>query len=189
VTSVRGGCSCTRSNAATAAVIRAAGTGIADAVHTVLGDARSTPTARTPNGRWREIIEASSSELPPEIANETFLSAEYALVVLPNRVKNESDYRRVRRPNRGVALDRGKRDRVWALIAAYRAQCRIDGTLDFAEAAAVAAAHLATTGGQADHVLVDEGQDLSPTHWQMLRALVTEDEDDLFIAEDSHQRV
>ncbi|GIE95803.1 UvrD-helicase domain-containing protein [Paractinoplanes rishiriensis] len=176
-------------DALAAAVIRTAGTAITDAVQTVLGDARSSPTARTPNGRWREVIEASSSELPPEIANETFLSAEYALVVLPSRVKNEAEYRRVRRSNRGVALDRAKRDRVWALIAAYRAQCRIDGTLDFAEAAAVAAAHLAATGGQADHVLVDEGQDLSPTHWQVLRALVADGEDDLFIAEDSHQRI
>ncbi|MEV4620516.1 UvrD-helicase domain-containing protein [Asanoa sp. NPDC049573] len=176
-------------DALAATVIRTAGTAIADAVQTVLGDDRSAPTARTPNGRWREIIEASSSKLPPEIANETFLSAEYALVVLPNRVKNENDYRRVRRPGRGISLDRAKRDSVWALIAAYRAQGRVDGALDFAEAAAVAAAHLEFTGARADHVLVDEGQDMSPAHWQMLRALVAEVEDDLFIAEDSHQRI
>ncbi|WP_018216027.1 UvrD-helicase domain-containing protein [Salinispora vitiensis] len=176
-------------DALAATVIRSAGAGIADAVQAVLGDARSTPTGRTPTGRWREVIEASATALPPEIVNETFLSAEYALVVLPNKVKSGSEYRRVRRPGRGVALDRAKRDSVWALIAAYRAQCRIDGTLDFAEAAAIAAAHLTATGGQADHVLVDEGQDLSPTHWQMLRALVAEGEDDLFIAEDSHQRI
>ncbi|MCZ7424145.1 AAA family ATPase [Micromonospora sp. WMMA1949] len=176
-------------DALAATVIRSAGGGIADAVHAVLGEARSTPTGRTPTGRWREVIEASATSLPPEIVNETFLSNEYALIVLPNKVKNEHEYRRVRRPGRGVALDRAKRDSVWALIAAYRAQCRIDGTLDFAEAAAVAAAHLTTSGGQADHVLVDEGQDLSPTHWQMLRALVAEGEDDLFIAEDSHQRI
>ncbi|MEV7989045.1 UvrD-helicase domain-containing protein [Micromonospora sp. NPDC085948] len=176
-------------DALAATVIRSAGASIADAGQAVLGEARSTPTGRTPTGRWREVIEASATPLPPEIANETFLSAEYALIVLPNKVKNENEYRRVRRPGRGLALDRAKRDRVWALIAAYRAQCRIDGTLDFAEAAAVAAAHLTASGGQADHVLVDEGQDLSPTHWQMLRALVTEGEDDLFIAEDSHQRI
>ncbi|MET8278825.1 UvrD-helicase domain-containing protein [Micromonospora sp. NPDC005174] len=176
-------------DALAAAVIRAAGDGIADAIQAVLGDARSTPTGRTPTGRWRDVIEASATPLPSEIVNETFLSAEYAQIVLPNKVKNENEYRRVRRPGRGVALDRAKRDSVWALIAAYRAQCRIDGTLDFAEAAAVAAAHLTASGGTADHVLVDEGQDLSPTHWQMLRALVAEGEDDLFIAEDSHQRI
>jgi len=176
-------------DALAAAAIRSAGTAIADAVKAVLGDARSAPTGRTPTGRWREIIESSGTSLPGEIANETFLGAEYSLVVLPNRVKNEAEYRRVRRPGRGVALDRGRRDAVWALIAAYRAQSRIDGTLDFAEAAAVAAAYLGTTGSKADHVLVDEGQDLSPAHWQMIRALAAEGPDDLFIAEDSHQRI
>ena len=72
---------------------------------------------------------------------------------------------------------------------AYRVQSRLDGTLDYAEAAAVAAAHLETQGPLVDHVLVDEGQDLSPVHWQMLRALVAPGTDDLFLAEDSHQRI
>lgn len=57
-----------------------------------------------------------------------------------------------------------------------------------------AAAHLRRTSGihrphLADHVLIDEGQDLGPAHWQFLRALVGEGADDLFIAEDSHQRI
>ena len=38
-------------------------------------------------------------------------------------------------------------------------------------------------------MLVDEGQDLSPSHWQLLRALVDEHPNDLFIAEDSYQRI
>jgi superfamily I DNA/RNA helicase len=180
-------------DALAAAVIRSAGTEISDAVRDVLGEARSTPNGRAPVTRWRAILDSSSTNLPPEIANETFLAAEYALIVLPNRVQNEAEYLRVRRPGRGVALDRAKRTGVWALIAAYRAQNRIDGTLDFAEAAAVAAAYLQGTDGHprplADHVLVDEGQDLSPTHWQLLRALASPGPDDLFIAEDSHQRI
>lgn len=50
---------------------------------------------------------------------------------------------------------------------------------------------LGSTSGvfAADHVLVDEGQDLGPAHWQLMRALVGEHADDLFIAEDSHQRI
>ncbi|MGW7477074.1 UvrD-helicase domain-containing protein [Nonomuraea muscovyensis] len=180
-------------DALAAAVIRSAGTEIAGAVRDVLGEARSNPNGRAPVARWRAILESSSTDLPPEIANETFLAAEYALIVLPNRVQNEAEYLRVRRPGRGLPLDRAKRAGVWALIAAYRAQNRIDGTLDFAEAAAVAAAYLQEANGQsrpmADHVLVDEGQDLSPTHWQLLRALASPGPDDLFIAEDSHQRI
>lgn len=38
-------------------------------------------------------------------------------------------------------------------------------------------------------MLVDEGQDLTPTRWQLLRALVASGPDDLFIAEDSQQRI
>ncbi|MFF0372303.1 UvrD-helicase domain-containing protein [Micromonospora sp. NPDC005087] len=177
-------------DALAAAVLRSAGSGLASAMRDVLGEERSAPLARTAGTRWRETVESTGTTLPHELANETFLATEYAHVVLPNRVHDEAAYLRVRRPGRGVALDRAKRSAMWALIAAYRAQSRIDGSLDFTEAAAVAAAHLGRqTVRPADHVLVDEGQDLSPTHWQLLRALVQEHPDDLFIAEDSHQRI
>ncbi|HEY8589711.1 MAG TPA: UvrD-helicase domain-containing protein [Naasia sp.] len=176
-------------DALAAAVIRGAGGEIASAVTAVLGEERSNPNGRVPGTRWRAVLDTSNTDLSPEIANETFLSGEYSLIVLPNIVRSESDYLRVRRPGRGVALDRSKRAAVWSLISAYRAQNRIDGTLDFAEAAAVAAARLQATTPLADHVLVDEGQDLSPTHWQLLRALAADGGDDLFVAEDSHQRI
>lgn len=180
-------------DALASAVIRSAGAELAAGVRVVLGDDRANPNGRAPSARWRSVLDSSSSSLPPEIANETFLIAEYALVVLPNRVKNEAEYLRVRRPGRGVALDRAKRAAVWTLIAAYRSQNRIDGTLDFAEAAAAAGAYLESVDGpahhMADHVLVDEGQDLSPAHWQLLRAVAPSGPDDLFIAEDSHQRI
>jgi superfamily I DNA/RNA helicase len=41
----------------------------------------------------------------------------------------------------------------------------------------------------ADHVLVDEGQDLTPARLLLLRALAEEGPDDLFLAEDSQQRI
>jgi superfamily I DNA/RNA helicase len=176
-------------DALAAAVLRGAGSGLAAAIRDVLGEERAAPLARTANTRWRETVESTGTTLPPQLANETFLATEYAHVVLPNKIHEEADYLRVRRPGRGVALDRAKRSAVWALIAAYRAQSRIEGNLDFTEAAAVAA-HLAEQHERpADHVLVDEGQDLSPAHWQLLRALVAEGPDDLFVAEDSHQRI
>ena len=64
----------------------------------------------------------------------------------------------------------------------------------FPEVLALAAEALdarAESGGGhlADHVIVDEAQDLHATHWALLRALVAEGPNDLFIAEDSHQRI
>lgn len=177
-------------DALASAVLRGAGSNLAASVREVLGEDRSAPLVRTASTRWREIVESTGTSLPSELTNESFLSGEYGHVVLPNKIHDEMGYLRVRRPGRGVALDRAKRSAVWQLIAAYRAQSRIDGSLDFAEAAAVAAAHLSRQEDKfVDHVLIDEGQDLSPSHWQLLRAITGEHPDDLFIAEDAHQRI
>lgn len=177
-------------DALASAVIRSA-TDTERAAVSVLGETRSAVNTRTPRGRWRNVVDTMTSRLPVEIANEAFLVSEYSLVVLPNRIRTREEYLRVRRPGRGVSLDRVKRSAVWELIEAYRAQGQIDGSLDFAEAAAVAAAYLNQTPERApaDHVLVDESQDLTPAHLQLLRALVAEGPDDLFLAEDSHQRI
>ena len=178
-------------DALAAAVLRGAGPRLSASMQSVLGEVRTNTNRRTAGERWNSILDGANSPLPAAIANADFLSSEYELVVLPNRVVSEADYLRVRRPGRGVALDRAKRLDVWALLDSYRASSRVDGTLDFAEAAAVAAAYLDDDPDRrpADHVLVDEGQDLLPTHWQLARALVAPGDDDLFIAEDSHQRI
>lgn len=39
------------------------------------------------------------------------------------------------------------------------------------------------------HIVVDEGQDVSPAQWRLLRAAVAREHDDLFIVGDPHQRV
>ena len=177
-------------DALASAVLKSAGPDLSEAMRDVLGEERSNAAGRRTTVRWSEVIDATETSLPPELANETFLATEYSHIVLPNRIREESEYLRVRRPGRGVALDRAKRREVWQLIAAYRARCRVEGGLDFQETVAVAAAHLSRQAMKpADHVLVDEGQDLSPCHWQLLRALVGEHPNDLFIAEDSHQRI
>jgi superfamily I DNA/RNA helicase len=181
-------------DAAASAVLRRAGADAAVDAEAVLGAATTQLLGRTPGTAWRDAVDAAGGTLPMSLRSPQFLAAEYAQVVLPNRITSREAYYKVRRPGRGVALDRAKRAAVWDVIEAYRAQARIAGSVDFPEAATIAAVHLrraADSGGKyvADHVLVDEGQDLGPAHWQLLRALVGEHADDLFIAEDSYQRI
>lgn len=128
---------------------------------------------------------------PLDISNPAFLEAEYVQVVLPQRVRTLSDYLVARRPGRGVALDRARRVAVWGAIEAYRASAAKSGRLTWAELSAMASSYLEAnpTQSPADHVLIDEGQDLSPLHWQLVRALVGEGANDVFIAEDIHQRI
>ncbi|MFS0703395.1 UvrD-helicase domain-containing protein [Cellulomonas sp. 179-A 9B4 NHS] len=179
---------------ASAVVRRAPGPALDAAQTAVLGEARSHPNQRTPQARWRTVLDHVTTTLPPTVANESFLQDEYDLVVLPAAVRTLEEYLRVRRTGRGVALDRSARTEVWRLLQEYRTEARHDGSLDFAEAGVVAAAYLEGAPGHAgerlaDHVLVDEGQDLTPAHWKLLRALAPAGPDDLFIAEDSHQRI
>lgn len=178
-------------DALVAAVLKLAGDKVADAVGLVLGQPRTEVHSRTNDKTWSDAIDVALASLPPQIANEAFFQAEYATIILPNRITTVEEYLRVRRPGRGVALNRDKRTAVWEVVANYRSQSRVLGTIDFAEAAAIAAAWLETRRGDplANHILVDEGQDLSATQWQFLRALVPAGPDDLFIAEDAHQRI
>ena len=171
------------------AVIRHAGAGIADAVEDMLGHRRKSPLNRS-GAAWSRAIGEAGQTLPAEIATTAFFEAEYETVVLPHRITTESQYLEVRRQGRGKSFSRARRTAVWRVIAAYRSAGRSEGGTDFGERAAIAAAWLERTGARLfDHVVVDEAQDLTPLHFQLLRALVAEGPDDLFLCEDSHQRI
>lgn len=172
------------------AVLQSGSSALETAVEHVLGARAAQIGKVTDRNAWRDAIASDGTALATDLKSPAFFQSEYELVVLPNRVKTFEEYAKVRRPGRGVPLDRNARALVWAVINSYRLNASIQGSTDFAEAAAIAAELLNLSGFRpADHVLVDEGQDLSPTHWQFLRALANEGQDDLFIAEDSHQRI
>lgn len=169
---------------------------IASAAEKVLGSRGTELTrARTNADKlWRDVVVSVDSGLDPRLTTPGFLEKEYVAVVLANRVTSLQQYAKVPRAGRGVRLSRPQRIAVWKLIEAFRRQSRIDGTLSFPEVLALAAEQLrlraeAGQGHLADHVLVDEAQDLHATHWALLRNLVAEGSNDLFIAEDSHQRI
>ncbi|CAJ1581887.1 3'-5' exonuclease [[Mycobacterium] wendilense] len=143
---------------------------------------------------WREVAQTVDSGLDATLATPAFLESEYVAVVLANRITALEQYAKVARPGRGVRLSRTQRIAVWKLVEAFRRHRQMDGTISFPEVLALAAEALrvrAENDGThlADHVIVDEAQDLHATHWALLRALVAEGPNDLFIAEDSHQRI
>jgi superfamily I DNA/RNA helicase len=172
-------------------VIKRAGTDIASDVGAVLGQGRLDVLKRSAtDSLWKSAIDSAGKDLPEQLKSVAFFESEYGLVVLPNRITAKEDYLRVRRPGRGVRLSRKERITVWSVIESYRLGARMASAIDYQEAAAIAAHHLEHSSTRpADHVLVDEGQDLSPAHWQLVRALADEGTDDIFIAEDGHQRI
>jgi len=183
-------------DAIASAVIKTSGEDVvAQARQLVLGSATGEVTKRTTAQQaWRDAIDQAGADLPHQLRTWSFFDDEYLLVVLPQRITSEVEYLKVRRPGRGVRLGRAERESVWRVIESYRISARAEGRVDFREAAALAAACLDILAEQGqsrpcDHLLVDEGQDLTPAHWQLVRALVADGPDDVFIAEDAHQRI
>ncbi|WP_413455143.1 3'-5' exonuclease [Glutamicibacter sp. FR1] len=168
-----------------------------EAITSVLSEAHSAANLRAGNGEknpWKSPIQDTEHGLDSELANPTFLEQEYTSVVLANFVTSREEYVKVPRVGRGTALTRPKRLGVWKIIEAYRQQQRTNESISFPELVAVSAYLLKqrSKSGKpalADHVLIDEAQDLHAAHWLFLRELASNGKDDLFIAEDAHQRI
>lgn len=142
---------------------------------------------------WNGALE-QVPDLPEHLRSQAFMEAEYDLVILPRKITEFREYARVARRGRKVPLTRRQRRLVWDVVEQYRAACRVDGSIDFSERAMLAATLLDEQVREgvtrpADHVLVDESQDLNPPKLRFLRSLVRQGENDLFLAEDAHQRI
>ena len=175
-------------------ILQQAGARISPIAQEVIGQPRARVLTYPRENVWQEVLTLMGDELPEGLRSADFLESEYELIVLPQRVTTLKQYLRVRRPGRGVALDRSKRAAVWKAMERYRDRSADLGVTSFDEQLALAAAWLdqeAALGTPRPfrHVLVDEAQDLTPAHLQLLRALVEPGPDDLFLAEDSHQRI
>ncbi|MDU7360669.1 MAG: 3'-5' exonuclease [Propionibacteriaceae bacterium] len=174
-------------------VVATAGADLLPAVADVLGTGREDITPRKKDDRWAVVAANADPTLPEGVRSKHFLQSEYELVVLPNRIVDADRYLRVSRPGRHVRLSRAQRAAVWESFAEYRRLGQQRSTADFQEVTMIAATVLqrraARYGYLADHVLIDEGQDMTPARWHLIRSLVGEGANDLFIAEDSHQRI
>lgn len=159
-----------------------------------IGGWREAPLEKTADNAWRAALKKAGWNLPESLRTELFLSGEYTHVILPGRITTRDNYLRAVRAGRGVALSRALRSAVWDVVEEYRNHAAHAGTADFDERAVAVATALDTMADDglprlADHVLVDEAQDLSPSRLLLLRSLVAPSSNDLFIAEDSQQRI
>ncbi|MGV9977039.1 UvrD-helicase domain-containing protein [Micromonospora wenchangensis] len=121
--------------------------------------------------------------------SSAFLRREWEQVVLAQRLTTLQAYRDAPRKGRGEGLRAAQREQVWAtIVAAERdlAKRRLRTHTQLADDAAVIARQ---SPARYRHVVVDEGQDLHPAQWRLLRALVTPGPNDMFLLADSYQRI
>ncbi|MFF4716091.1 UvrD-helicase domain-containing protein [Streptomyces eurythermus] len=165
-------------------------------------------------GLWHTVC----AEAEEYAFDAEFLDSEFKHVILAQGCGTDRMYFRAERKGRGV-LQRPQRRKVWELVQRYRAHLdrehRTTHALIADEAARAEDRRMAKVTAQARykaehggldlihreagsgmwlkpryrHVVVDEAQDLSASHWRMLRAMVTPGPNDIFLVGDAHQRI
>lgn len=119
-----------------------------------------------------------------------FLKNEWEQVILAQDLRTEQAYLTCLRTGRGRPLGRSQRSQVWQVTEHITAELAAAHQSTHIQLANEATDLLRQAGSpRYQHVIVDEGQDLHPAQWRLLRAAVPVGPDDLFIAADPHQRI
>ena len=137
---------------------------------------------------WSQAMALASGELG---LPDSFYQEEWQRVILSQQVRSRKEYFSASRIGRGVALNRRQRADIWPVFEEMREQLARGGFVT-AEDAVHYALELLNQGDdkRSYHaVVVDEGQDFSAEALSLLRALVPEHDNDLFIVGDAHQRI
>ena len=146
---------------------------------------------------WREALAKKPAELE---LSDRFYDDEWEQVIQANGVTTREEYLRVARTGRGVRLNRAARAEIWPVFEEYRAQLAERGVMEVADCYRLARALLERDRAGADSVpsspdgtftsvVVDEAQDMVAQAWRLIRSIVPNDRNDLFIVGDAHQRI
>lgn len=134
---------------------------------------------------WNDVVDELGLPWTP-----TFLRQEWVQIILSQGISSRDGYLTASRPGRGRRLTRRERAEIWRAVEDATNRLVLSGRRTYLQMADAAAGFLAArTVRPYDHIIVDEGQDLHPAQWRMLRAAVAEHENDMFIVGDTHQRI
>lgn len=137
---------------------------------------------------WQKALALSSDglDLPPD-----FYRTEWDQIIQPQEIRSFEQYMVAPRTGRGTRLGRKERKEVWPVFEEYLLlldECKLR---EPADAMADARAILEGQRGRLPYraILVDEAQDMGMQAFKLLRAMVQEGPNDLFIVGDAHQRI
>lgn len=136
---------------------------------------------------WARVVDEHSDDQRPQ----SFYTEEWDKVVQAQGVTDEAGYLRARRAGRGTPLSRSQRKEVWRVMTAYRAELQTAGLMEYADIVREARLILEHKPGILPYaaVVADEVQDFAPEDLKLLRAIVPEGPNDVFVVGDAHQRI
>ena len=140
------------------------------------------------NTMWSQALRLKDStlELP-----DSFYREEWDRIIVPNQIYKKMSYLTVSRQGRGVALTRKQRSLIWPIFEELRAEMARQGVRTFEDATLDVINEINSGNHNLNYcsAIIDEGQDMGPEALTLIRKIVPEQPDDLFIVGDGHQRI
>jgi superfamily I DNA/RNA helicase len=120
-----------------------------------------------------------------------FLQQEWEYVVQAHGISTLEEYLTVPRTGRGRTLTKPQRGKVWKIFEEYMSALKDRGKIEWLSIIRETRMYLQKQKGVLPYraVVADEIQDFHPEDWKLLRALVAEGSNDLFLVGDAHQRI
>ena len=122
---------------------------------------------------------------------ESFYWEEWEKVIQPQSIETLDQYKRASRIGRGTSLKRADRIKIWRVFEEYRSLLNQNKIKEVDDAYRDATALLKHETTQLPYaaVVVDESQDMSTQAFNLLRQIIPEGANDLFVVGDGHQRI
>jgi mRNA-degrading endonuclease RelE of RelBE toxin-antitoxin system len=142
----------------------------------------------TLNKLWKQAYADMPSSLDFSL---DFFKEEWEQVIQPQGVIDCDEYKRAKRIGRGTRLNRRQRVEIWAIFDSYRRLLNQNGYKEVSDAYRDAADFIRSNNISLPYasIIVDEAQDMGSQAFKLLRAMVPEGQNDMFIVGDAHQRI
>lgn len=123
--------------------------------------------------------------------SEDFYFNEWDYVVKANSITSKREYLRVPRRGQRKRLSRPQRAAVWEVFVEFQRNLDALGKIEWMDVITQARLYLEQKGDILPYraVVVDETQDLFPEELRLIRQLVPEGPNDIFLVGDAHQRI
>jgi superfamily I DNA/RNA helicase len=120
-----------------------------------------------------------------------FFRDEWERVIQPQAITSVDKYFKASRVGRGVRLNRKMRKIIWTVFEEYRTLLNENGLKEGSDAMRDARLLIESKNETLPYctIIVDEGQDMGPQAFKLIRKMVPEGPNDLFIVGDAHQRI
>jgi superfamily I DNA and RNA helicase/mRNA-degrading endonuclease RelE of RelBE toxin-antitoxin system len=137
---------------------------------------------------WEQVLISKPLELD---LPDSFFKEEWERVVQANAVSTLNDYIKVSRIGRGTRLSRAQRKQIWEMFEEYKLLLSTKNYKEPSDAMRDVRILLKNKKqeGLYSHIIIDEAQDFNSEAFKLIRNMVKESKNDIFIVGDAHQRI